>query len=355
MNKLYFILVLLLLGGGAFFVLDSLEISEIVSSDEDDDDDNDDDDELEARQGLIDGKLVVRLSPETQKTAGVRTRLTEDIELEAEDYAFANVVDINTLLDLRAVFLKLQAQREVLQAVLQNADAVYRQLKVLNEEAGNISTNELQAARTKVLETRAQVNAVDTDLESTQLSMLQKWGDELTSLALKPGSELFQRLLKREEVIVLLSLSADQELSENEAFVFINRVDDRSKARKAYYLSKASSTDQVLQGETHLYRTAAEGLRTGMRLYAWLPGTGFSGTGINIPVESIIWYAGKPWAYVQEDEETFSRRSLVDPVQSNNTWLVRENFQTGEKIVVSGAQTLLSEEFKFAIPDEDDD
>ena len=111
----------------------------------------------------------------------------------------------------------------------------------------------------------------------------------------------------------------------------------------------------MLQGETHLYRTAADGLRTGMRLYAWLPGTGFSGTGINIPVESIIWYAGKPWAYVQEDEETFSRRSLVDPVQSNNTWLVRENFQIGEKIVVSGAQTLLSEEFKFAIPDEDDD
>ena len=356
MNKIYFILLFLFFGGALYLVLGSGELAEIVSVDGDGDGDgDDDDDELEARQGLIDGRLVVRLSTETQRTAGIETRLTEDILLEAEDYAFATVVDIKTLLNSRATYLKLLAHRELLHTVSKNAETVYQQLKVLNEEAGNISATELQAAHTKWLEAKARINATNTELESTLVSMQQMWGDELSSLALKPGSKLFQRLLKREEFVVLVSLSADQQLSENEAFVFINRIDNRASARKAYYISRASFTDTTLQGETHLYRTTAEGLRTGMRLYAWLPGTGFSGKGINIPKESIIWYAGKPWAYVQEDAESFSRRSLIDPVQSNDTWLVQENFEIGEKIVTSGAQTLLSEEFKFAIPDEDDD
>ena len=92
-----------------------------------------------------------------------------------------------------------------------------------------------------------------------------------------------------------------------------------------------------------------------MRLYVWLPETGFSGEGVHIPEQAVVWYAGKPWAYVQVDDELFSRRSLLDPIQTNDGWLVKENFETNEKVVVSGAQTLLSEEFKWAIPDEDDD
>ena len=92
-----------------------------------------------------------------------------------------------------------------------------------------------------------------------------------------------------------------------------------------------------------------------MRLYVWLPNTGFTGEGVNIPAEAIVWYAGKPWAYIQIDDEHFSRRSLLNPIQASDSWLVKENFKVGERIVVSGAQTLLSEEFKYAIPDVDDD
>ncbi|MGB1801120.1 MAG: hypothetical protein ACPHLK_09875, partial [Gammaproteobacteria bacterium] len=128
-----------------------------------------------------------------------------------------------------------------------------------------------------------------------------------------------------------------------------------SQARKAYFISAAPFSDNTLQGETYFFRTNGNKIRIGMRLYVWLPNTGFTGEGVNIPAEAIVWYAGKPWAYIQIDEEHFSRRSLLNPVQTSDSWLVTENFNVGDRIVVSGAQTLLSEEFKYAIPDEDDD
>ena len=110
-----------------------------------------------------------------------------------------------------------------------------------------------------------------------------------------------------------------------------------------------------MQGETYFLRTNAEKLRIGMRLHVWLPGTGYSGQGIGIPDSAIVWYAGEAWAYVQTDAETFSRRNLETEADMGSGWLVNKHFQPGERIVISGAQTLLSEEFKWAIPDEDDD
>ena len=185
--------------------------------------------------------------------------------------------------------------------------------------------------------------------------MIQRWNTELTELALKENSTLFDRLLNREDFLVLVTLKANQNLSKETAFVFVNRTDNRAQARKAYFISAAPFSDTALQGETYFFRTNANKIRIGMRLYVWLPETGFSGEGVHIPEPAVVWYAGKPWAYVQIDDELFSRRSLLNPIQTNAGWLVKENFSAAEKVVISGAQTLLSEEFKWAIPDEDDD
>jgi hypothetical protein len=196
---------------------------------------------------------------------------------------------------------------------------------------------------------------MDVELQNIRDNMIQKWNVELAGLALKEHSEIFERLINREEYIILVSLKAEQQLTSNTAFVFVNREDNRQQARKAYFISAAPFSDNTLQGETYFFRANGDKIRIGMRLYVWLPNTGFTGEGVNIPTEAIVWHAGKPWVYIQIDEERFSRRSLLDPIQTSNSWLVKENVKVGEKIVISGAQTILSEEFKWAIPDEDDD
>lgn len=347
--------ILLLLGFAgllAYFTTGQDGIEALLSREELEDDDED---ELQTRQRLIEGTLSVSLSKQTQIQAGIETIQAEEIQLDAEERAFARVIDVSGLLDLRAGARTALAQKQIIETVSRNSKELLDQLTILHKEAGNISSSQLQSARAKWQEEQARVKAVDAELESIRNRMLQQWGSELTVLALDPGAELFDRLLTRQDVLLMLSLKTGQQLSESENFVLINRSDKRVEARKAWFISDAPLTDSTLQGETHIFRTSAEGLRIGMQIFAWLPGTGFSGKGIRIPRESVIWYAGQAWAYLQVDDGLFARRNLIDAVQFQDSWLVQENFQAGEKIVVSGAQTLLSEEFKYAIPDEDDD
>lgn len=317
--------------------------------------DEDDEDENDSQQQLVDGSLVVKISKETQQFAGIKTALTENISVQSEDNAFSSVIDIEDLLAMRANYRNTQARRKVINASYKNASQQLEQLKVLHKEAGNISARELQLAKSKRDEDKARIQAIDVELQNIKDNMIQKWNTEISELALKIDSVIFERLIKREEYIILVSLKAEQQLNLDTAFVFVNREDDRRNARKAYFISDAPFSDNTLQGETYFFRTHGDKLRVGMRLYVWLPNTGFTGKGVNIPAEAIVWYAGKPWAYVQVDEEHFSRRNLLNPIQASDSWLVTENFKVGDKIVVSGAQTLLSEEFKYAIPDEDDD
>ncbi|MBL1142378.1 MAG: hypothetical protein HND53_10140 [Proteobacteria bacterium] len=350
------LIIILILVAGFTFAPEYMKpafLTELSETEHDDDDD--DDDEVNTRQQLVDGKLQVRIEKETQQLAGIRTSLAENISVRSENRAFATVIDIKEIIDLRASYRNVAARREVINTNYRNASKLLEQLKVLHKEARNISARELQEAQSSWEEYRARMRAADVELQNIRATMVQKWNTEITDMALKDDSEIFNRLTQREEFIILVTLKAEQQLDPNTAFVFVNRIDDRMHARKAYFISPAPFSDSTLQGETYFFRTNADKIRIGMRLYVWLPGTGFTGQGVNIPEEAIVWYAGKPWAYVQVDDELFSRRSLIDAIEVSGSWLVKENFDVGEKVVTSGAQTLLSEEFKWAIPDEDDD
>ncbi|MGR8947734.1 MAG: hypothetical protein ACU84Q_06775 [Gammaproteobacteria bacterium] len=322
---------------------------------DDDDDDDDDAISVDAKQQLVQGSLTVRLSAETQTLAGIKTVLAENITLDAEDKAYASVIDLGRLIDQRSRFRNVQAGLEVSRTQMNSAAVILQRLQKLNAETTNISERELQQASASLQEQKAIFNAEQIKLDNIRAEMLQRWSPIITEMALQETSEIFDRLLKQEEYLVLLSLRPEQKLSSDSTFAYINRDDERSTARQAYVISPAPFSEMNLGGETYFLRTAADQLRIGMRLHVWLPGTGYSGTGIGIPNEAIVWYAGKAWAYVQIDEDTFSRRSLSESHKKPGGWLVNDNFAVGDRIVVSGAQTLLSEEFKWAIPDEDDD
>lgn len=358
------IAIVVLLAIAGFQIFEDFEGETLFSSafkqdDSPDDDHADDDDDDEAgvdtKQQLLRGSLRVILSVQTQQLAGIETIAAENIALDAEDKAYAAVVDMTQLVNQRSSYRNMQAELEVAKTRVNNAAQILRRREKLNAETTNISQRQLQEARAEFQTQNALFKSVQTRLENSRAEMRQRWNPAVTELALQDGSGIFERLLNQQDYLLLLSLRPDQQLSRDAAYVFVNRIDERHTARKAYVVSPAPYSEINLPGETYFLRTPAEGLRVGMRLHVWLPGTGFSGTGIGIPDEAIVWYAGQAWAYVQADEETFSRRRLPQSLRTGNTWLVNENFTVGDRIVINGAQTLLSEEFKWAIPDEDDD
>lgn len=153
-----------------------------------------------------------------------------------------------------------------------------------------------------------------------------------------------------------LSLPKNKTLDEQQQKVFVNHVNQRDAALSATYLQQAQHVNNSLYGESHIYVIESQKIRPGMKLFAWVEESGVNIEGLFIPESAIVGYASQPWIYVVQDDELFIRKPLGEAGKINKGWLLNDETLVGDDLVVTrGGQTLLSEEFKWAIPDEDDD
>jgi hypothetical protein len=212
-------------------------------------------------------------------------------------------------------------------------------------------------------------------------AILQDWGPELFRLATADGSPLFEEFLQRRRVLLVVTVSGhtpgltpsagtEAVLSGPAAgdpipaaatyrrmppSILVARDGDRTQARSALLVSPAPRTDDFIQGETFFFHADGEGLRVGMRVDAWIPVAEAKLTGVFLPTSAVVWHDGRAWAYVRQGSERFLRRELRGYQDRGGDWFVPSGIHPGEAVVIRGAQTLLSEEQRGAIPEEEDE
>lgn len=314
---------------------------------------NDDDDGF-TRLRVIDGMLALKLTAEVQRQSGIVTAALKPAEFAAERTATGYVLDIQPLVDLLARRQAAQSELMVVEAALVRSREAFRRLSLLHQEGGNIAARQLEEARAQLRADEARVAGARQQLDSLRSEALLVWGKELVSTAFSGESEIFQRLIDHQEVLVLIALRAGETLPAGAEMIYIAALPDRAQAQPARLVAPAPRTHASLQGETYYFRAAAERLRTGMRVTAWIPVGSAPEQGVLVPAEAVVWHAGKPWVYVQRDEAHFIRVNLIDPKDLGSGWFVHDNLSAGDRVVLSGGQMLLSEEFRWQIPDEDE-
>ena len=69
-----------------------------------------------------------------------------------------------------------------------------------------------------------------------------------------------------------------------------------------------------------------------------------------MPRSAVLRHDGRTWVFAQAEEEKFVRKpvTLDTPLDGEKGWFVAEcgGIEAGDKLVVTGAQSLLSEELK---------
>jgi len=90
-------------------------------------------------------------------------------------------------------------------------------------------------------------------------------------------------------------------------------------------------------------------LLPGMRVTGWLRWPGQALSGVYLPASTIVRMQGRPWVYLQKDETTFAREEVLLEHAADRGWVVERGLETGDRVVVTGAQLLLSEELKSQI------
>jgi len=322
--------------------------------------DADDDPKPAAASAQAGGKAAVAagfalsLSPARQRQSGLQTQALAGFSWIAETPAYGRVVDIAPLLDLRARYRSAQSERAIAEAAVRVARKSHERLSKLHAES-IIPARDLIQAEAQLAADQARDEAAARHVREVREEALQSFGEALFKQAAETASPLLEGLLNHTLVLALIALPANQALPEKIRSVMISPSGERGKARQARLVSPAPRTEESTQGETWFFVADAGGLRSGMRLDAWVPQGGAARSGVLIPLSAVVWRDGQPWVFVQTGTADFVRRPVGSHREQDGAWFVTEGFAPGEAVVVVGGQTLLSEEQRREAPQNGDD
>lgn len=309
----------------------------------------------QSRVRVVDGQTTVVLDADAQERAGLRTQTLDSVSFSPEIAALGRVVDLQPLLAQRSRFTAARAQADIARANYNAAKADYERLAGLSREEGDIARKRLLQGEADVKRSAAEVARYESEMRAIREETRQQWGPVLASWALAGSSPEFDRLLSHEESLMLVTLPPGTTLPPGADSVMVARNGERGGAVAASYISPAPVADPMVQGETHFFRTAAPGLRAGMRVDVWAAQSKSPEAGVIVPQDAVVWALGEAWAYVKLDESHFARRAIPTATEAPGGWFVTDAVKPGDSIVVAGAQILYAEEFRWQIRNEDDD
>ena len=286
------------------------------------------------------GDVIVTLSREQQAHIGLKT------EMLARTARVHQVTAYGVILD-PAPLAALEAQLVAAQATLEASRAEYARAKLLHSERQNLSLKDLQTAQAKFRSDQAQVN-----LQNQRLA--DQWGGAIAALTPAARAELVDALIKRAAAIVRVAVPPGTSLA-NLPARGVTTVLGYSRSLAAQSVWYAPAVDPNLQGQGFMLRLEAQGfpLRPGAAVTARLESSAAPERGVEVPSAAVVRAGDSAFAYVQTAPTKFERRAIPTHDSVAAGWFVTAGFAAGDRVVVTGAQALLSEEFKSQIQVQD--
>ena len=354
--KIIIILAVVLSGGYLFntlFEKDITDISDYIISRHAADDEDDETKAAQSSVKMINGRLAVHLPESVQQQANIKLVNLKTAGYRNELHATAKVMDIQPLVRLRSNIRKIQSEIRIAETALQVSNQEYERLKLLNKEASNISERDLQKSKLQWMSDTINLQDKRNKLDDLKDESIQAWGRELTDQIIN-NTDIVNQLIERKMLLLLVTTENNKPLPEHADTASITQFEHPEFTGDAHFLAQALQVDDKTLGQTYLFYTTATSLRTGQYLDAWITADNTLLQGVYIPPPAIIWYVDKPWVYQKVDENAFIRKEVKDFIITRQGWFVRDGFKDRDEIVLQGAQMLLSEEFRWSIPDEDD-
>ena len=305
--------------------------------------------------GLDRGRAVVRVPIESQKASGIATQSLKSGTSDAAIEVYGMVMNLQPLAELRGRYLAAAAEARALRAAVAAAESEYQRMEMLHRDDRNVSEQALKSAEARYRTELARQAAAEQGAASIRDAMRSAWGDAITGWATRAGSPTLEALLQQRAFLVQLVLPYDLPKAAARGKISVAPAMARETARTARFVADSPQVDPGLPGETYFYRVEGGGFRTGMRVAARVGLSGKPVAGVVVPGPAVVWHAGKAWAYLKQDEQTFARHEVSTVEELNGGWFNAAGFQPGDEVVISGAQLLLSEELKYQIRNENED
>lgn len=244
------------------------------------------------------------------------------------------------------------------------ARSAYERARILNADNKNVSDRVVEDAAAKLKAEEARLRAATDTVRLLENSLqsagpasnrpltVERGGDVVEIMAqpgesIEPGSPIL-RVARLERLLARVDIPIGQHIPATVSSARIVPAGYEGQAISAERVAVAAAVDPKAQGESFLFRLSGTrfGLRPGVAVTAYLSLPGERKRGVLIPRSALVRVMGKVYVYIQIAPDQFVRKeaSLNNPVEDG--YVVTENFSAGDRVVVEGAQILLSEEFK---------
>ncbi|MEO8849449.1 MAG: metal transporter [Casimicrobiaceae bacterium] len=298
-----------------------------------------------SKVATVDGVTIVTIDPAIQLQSGIKTATVSASTHRTEVTAYGVVMDLQPLIDLRIRYTAAAADVQTAQIAADASRHEYERNRTLYQDNQNVSLKAFQGAQATFLSDHARVEAASLNAKNILGIAQQQFGEPLARWAMDPDSRQFQKLLSREQVLLRIVLPLDWNTSAPPAI----EVEANNQQRvPAVLVSRSPQGGPSIPGNPFFYQSAVP-FAAGTTLVAYLPTSNAVTQGIFIPANAIVWYGGQPWAYVQIAPDRFARRAVPQQSPSAGGFFITEGtegIKPGQRIVVSGAELLHSEEMR---------
>ena len=280
------------------------------------------------------GNSFVNLDPNTQKLIGLQTATLIAATRKQEIKGYGRALDPTPLVGLLGEIASAHASLEA-------SGKDYQRVKVLFGQDQNVSAKTLETAE-------ATMKHDQIALDTAKAQLMTAWGGAIADQPDLP--DLVQSLSKLQTVLVRLDLPSGEALLEPPTGARLI-VPGQAQPVEAGYVGRAPSADPQSQGDGFLFITtnAATRLAPGLSFTGFLSLAAEPLQGVIVPDNAVVRLGEHAWVYAQTGDTNFARRKIMADNPVAGGWFVTNGVAPGDRVVVTGAQTLLSEERKTEI------
>jgi len=279
------------------------------------------------------GRVLIKMDDETQGNMGLLVEKPVAAQLSPELKGYGRVIDPAPLAALVTELASAQAASTA-------TSLEYERLKLLAADR-NASLRALQAAEASALRDQLAVH-------SARERLAVSWGKSVADQGDLPA--FVQSLTSQNSVLVRIDLPVGDPLPSPPGGARIVALSGISA--EAEFLGAAPNVDPQTLGRGSIFLIKPNTLRLlpGEAVIGYLKVPGDPLMGVLIPGKAVVRTEGAGWVYTLDaGGDTFTRIgvALDHPLEAG--WFVTKGVTTNQYIVVTGAQTLLSEELKSSL------
>jgi membrane fusion protein, multidrug efflux system len=277
------------------------------------------------------------LTADEQANTGLQIAAPEAFAWRPETKGYARVLD-------PAPLIALLAEISADQAALEASTQEYQRQQLLRA-GDNTSAHAVETAT-------AAWKRDQTSLAADHARLLSDWGPALADRA--HDDALPRALLDRTATLVRINLPLGEPLPDPPWRLRLSALANDQDSRAALLLGPAPRTDEQMQGPAFLALVEGPWAAPGAALLAWFSADAPPQNGFRLPGSAVIYDQGTPLVYLEKsrDQKTgdavFTRRPIVLGPAIREGIFVTGGVDPSDRVVVTGAQQLLSEEEKGA-------